>query len=79
MVSTEAMNNNRIAGEKKIASKIASHLTMFTLQLKLSVMCEQRWIQFELHDYHAMMIFPLPAEFLHLMAKYTLPFSKPQP
>jgi len=42
---------------------------MFTLLLKLNAMCEQRWIQFELQN--------SPSRALHLMAKYTLPFSKP--
>jgi len=38
---------------------------------ELNVVCEQRWIQFELQNS------PTPSRFLHLMAKYTLPFSKP--
>jgi len=37
--------------------------------LKLNVMCEQQWIQFELQN--------SPSIVLHLMAKYTLPFNKP--
>jgi len=46
-----------------------NHSTMFTLLLELNVMCEQRWIQFELKN--------SPRRVLHLMAKYKLPFSKP--
>jgi len=36
--------NNRIAGTD------TNHSTMFTLLLKLNVMCEQRWIQFVLQN-----------------------------
>jgi len=35
--------------------------------LELNLLCEQRFSNCKL----------VPAEFLHLMAKYTLPFSKP--
>jgi len=42
---------------------------MFTLLLELNVICEQKWIQFELQK--------VPGEFLHVMAKYILTFSKP--
>jgi len=42
---------------------------MFTLLLELNVICEQKWIQFELQK--------VLGEFLHVMAKYTLTFSKP--
>ena len=55
--------NNRTAGID------TNHSTVFTLLLKLNVMCEQRWIQFELQNG--------PWRALRLMAKYTLPFSKP--
>jgi len=43
MVRAEPMNN-RTAGID------SNHSTMFTLLLKLNVMCEQRWIQFELQN-----------------------------
>jgi len=42
---------------------------MFTLLVELNVICEQKWIQFELQN--------SPRRALHLMAKYTVPFSKP--
>ena len=42
---------------------------MFTLLLKLNVISEQRWIQFELQN--------SPSRILNLMAKYTLPLRKP--
>jgi len=38
-------------------------------RIELNVICEQRWIQLELQD--------SPSRVLHLMANYTLPFSKP--
>jgi len=47
----------------------SNHSLMLMLLLELNVICEQRWIQFELKI--------APAEFLDLMAKYTLPFGKP--
>jgi len=55
--------NNRTAGLD------IYHSIMFTLPLDLNVISEQRWIQFELQK--------VQVEFLHLMAKCTLPFSKP--
>jgi len=42
--------------------------TMFTLLLDLNIICERRWIQFKMQY--------SPSRVLHLMAKYTLPFSK---
>jgi len=39
MVRTEPMNNRTAGTDTK-------HSTMFTLLLKLNVMCEQQWIQF---------------------------------
>jgi len=40
---------------------------MLTLLLELNLICEQRCSNCKI----------VPAEFLHLMAKYTLPFNKP--
>jgi len=42
---------------------------MFMLLLELNLIWERRWKQFELKI--------VPAEFLYLMTKYTLPFGKP--
>jgi len=53
---------------------------MFRLLLELNVICEQKWIQFELDAVWIVIngySLKVPAEFLHLMANYTLPFSKP--
>jgi len=41
MVRAEPMNNHT-------AGVDTNHSTMFTLLLELNVVCEQRWIQFEL-------------------------------
>jgi len=49
MVRAEPTNNH--------TAGIDTNSTMFTLLLKLNVICEQRWIQFELQN--------SPAEFLH--------------
>ena len=38
------LRNNRTAGID------ANHSTMFTVQLDLNVICEQKWIQFELQN-----------------------------
>jgi len=46
-----------------------NHSTMLTLLLELNVVCEQRWIQFELQN--------SPSRVLHLMTKFTPSFSKP--
>jgi len=62
MVRTET-TNNRTAGID------TNHSTVFKLLLELNALCEQRLMQFKLQN--------IPAEFLQLMAKYTLPFSKP--
>ena len=55
--------NNRTGGTD------TNHSTMVTLLTELNVIYEQRWIQIELQN--------SPADFLHFMAKYTLPFNKP--
>jgi len=60
---TAEPTNNRTAGID------IYHSTMFTLPLELNVISEQKWIQFELQN--------SPSRDLHLMAKSTLPFSKP--
>jgi len=61
MVRAEPMNNHT-------AGIDTYHSTMFTLLLELNVLCEQKWIQFQLQN--------SPRRDLHLMTKYTLPFSK---
>jgi len=43
MVRAEPTNN-------RTASIDTNHSTMFMLLLKLNIMCEQRWIQFELQN-----------------------------
>jgi len=53
--------NNRTAGID------TNHSTMFTLLLKLNVICEQRWIQFELQN--------SPSRVFALMTKYILPLA----
>jgi len=55
--------NNRTAGVDTY------HSNMFRLLVDLNVICEQRWIQFELQN--------SSSRDLHLMARYALPFSKP--
>jgi len=62
MVRAEPTNNHTAGIGPK-------HSTMFTLLLQLNVICEQKWIQFELQN--------SPRRSLHLIAKYTVPFSKP--
>ena len=47
-----------------------NHSTMFTLLLELNVTCEERW------SGHSSKCKIVSAEFLPLMAKYRLPFSK---
>jgi len=43
-----------------------NHSTMLTLLLELNIICEQKCSNCKI----------VPGEFLHVMAKYTLPFSK---
>jgi len=62
MVRAEATNNHT-------AGIGPNQSTMFALILELNFICEQKWIQFELQN--------SPRRALHLMAKYTVPFSKP--
>jgi len=49
------------------------HSTMFTLLLELNVICEQRWIQFELQNRVSRVI----AFDGKIKYRPTLPFSKP--
>jgi len=44
LVGTATPTNNRTVGIE------TNHSTMFTLLLELNVVCEQRWIQFELQN-----------------------------
>jgi len=62
MVREEARNN-------RTADIDDNHSTMFTLLPDLNIICQQRWMQFELQS--------SPSRVLHLMVKYTLSFSKP--
>ena len=62
MVRAEPANNHT-------AGIDPNHSTVFSFLLELNAICEQKWIQFELQN--------SPRRALHLMAKYTVPFSKP--
>ena len=61
MVRAVSTNNNT-AGP--------NHSTMFTLQLELNVICEEKWIQFKLQN-SPRRVFALDGKI------YTMPFSKP--
>jgi len=64
MVREEPMNN-------RTASIATNHSTMFTLLQELILICEQKWIQFELQNSPSR-VFAFDGKIL-----YTLPFSNP--
>ena len=61
MVRAEPANNHT-------AGIGPNHSTMFTLLVELNVICEQKWIQFELQN--------SPRRVFAYDGKYTLAFSK---
>jgi len=61
MVRTEPSNTRTIGID-------TYHSTMFTLLQELSVMCGQRWVQFELQN--------SPSKAFVIDGKITLPFNK---